>query len=95
MLSVKGTVAHNRSPAAAGFFAPVFWLLCCCPAPAPCPFTLTVSFGAAVNPPPHPTVDADALSFPRRASVEAIKEMLPDAPDGPSEERYVPEFGLE
>lgn len=29
------------------------------------------------------------------ASVEAIKEMLPDAPDGPSDERYVPEFGLE
>ena len=29
------------------------------------------------------------------ASVEAIKEMLPDAPEGPSDERYVPEFGVE
>ena len=29
------------------------------------------------------------------ASAEAIKEMLPDALDGPSDERYVPEFGLE
>ena len=29
------------------------------------------------------------------ASAEAVKEMLPGAPDGPSDERYVPEFGLE
>ena len=29
------------------------------------------------------------------ASAEAIKEMLPEAPVGPSDERYVPEFGLE